>query len=820
MVSPSIPNLDRPFTYRIPGHLVNQLSVGSYVLVPFGSQRLSGYVIGFTQQKPPARLKNIICLLADQPLFTEQRLGLAQWVAQRYYSPLMDALRCVMPPGLSRRSVTTVTLTEAGRRDDSFEKVARAPRQRQVLSAIQNLSAPVSLDNLVRKFQHEQEPPSQSAVMVALRSLQDKGLVNVGRSLGQPRARRVTQQVAVLAETDRPWPSVIDELAPRASRQAETIAELLAARGEPVVVAELPRSSVLALADKGLVHIYEQRRQRLPEEPGLGNEAAHALEPTGAQACILQRLAGAIDHHRHEALLIHGITGSGKTEVYLQAIESTLQAGRSGIVLVPEISLTPQMVGRFRARFGSRLALFHSGLSPGERYDEWGRVKHGEADIVIGARSAVFAPCQNLGIVVVDEEHEGAYKQESSPRYNATAVAAERARREQAVLLLGSATPSIETYCQARAHQDDTLSLMELPQRIDNRPLPHVDIIDLRQETVMGKGGTFSQLMLEAIDDRLNRDEQVILFLNRRGFSTFVMCRECGWALRCPDCAVSLTYHHRSRTMRCHHCDYSRSVPDQCPNCEGYNIGFHGLGTERVADQVQREFDKAVVARMDRDTVTTKGAYGRILRRFAAGEANVLVGTQMIAKGLDFPEVTLVGVLNADVGLHRPDFRAAERTFQVLTQVAGRAGRADKPGEVLVQTYNPDHYAIAAAQNHDYRAFYEQEIATRHQNLYPPFVELANIIFSDEDADEALNTARRAAVSLQDMGVFFKKGKVQFLGPAEAPLYKLRGRYRYQMLIKAPDIPRLHETIQDLTDRLGEPGSTTVVVDIQPIDMM
>lgn len=791
------------------------------MLVPFGGQRLSGYVIGFTQDKPPARLKKIIRLLADQPVFTAQRLQLAQWVAHRYCSPLVDALRGVMAPGLSRRSVTTVTLTEAGRRDDSFEKVARAPRQRQVLRAVQDLSAPVTLDNLTKKLQPEEKPPCSSAVLSALGSLQDKGLVNLKRSLSRPGASRLTQQVAVLAETDRPWPSVIEELAQRAPRQAEILEELLAARGEAVAVAELaPRSSVLALADNKLVHIYQQRRERLPEEPGLGNEAPQALEPTGAQACILQRIARAIDQHRHEALLIHGITASGKTEVYLQAIDHALQAGRSSIVLVPEISLTPQMVGRFRARFGSRLALFHSSLSPGERYDEWGRVARGEADIVIGARSAVFAPCQNLGIIVVDEEHERAYKQESSPRYNATAVAAERARREEAVLLLGSATPSIETYYRASNEKDATLSLMELPERIDSRPLPHVDLIDLRQETVMGKGGTFSQRMLEAIDDRLNRGEQVILFLNRRGFSTFVMCRECGWALRCPDCAVSLTYHHRSRTMRCHHCDYSRPVPDQCANCEGYDIGFHGLGTERVADQVQREFDKAVVARMDRDTVTTKGAYGRILRRFAAGEANILVGTQMIAKGLDFPEITLVGVLNADVGLHRPDFRAAERTFQLLTQVAGRAGRADKLGEVLVQTYNPDHYAIAAARNHDYCGFYEQEIVARYQNLYPPFVDLANITFSDEDPDKALNTARQAAVFLQDMGVFFKQGEVQFLGPAEAPLYKLRGRYRYQILIKAPDMPRLHATIQDFTNRLGDTGSTTVLVDIQPMDMM
>ena len=790
------------------------------MLVPFGRQRLPGYVIGLTHRKPPVALKEIIRLIADQPLFNEERLALARWVAQTYGSPLVDALRCVTPPGRSQRTVTLASLTDSGRGEGSLVQVAGAPRQAQILRLLQDISEPVSLDKLHKRLQSEDKPPSASGLLSALRSLQDKGLVRLERVLGRPSAAQVTRQVAVLGEAEQPWPSVVGELAKRAPRQAEVLEALLEAKGEPLAVAELSRGAVVALADKQLVNVFEERRERLPAEPGLGNEAQHALEPTSAQAKILQHVGSAIAQHRHEAVLIHGITGSGKTEVYLQAIQSALQAGRSAIVLVPEISLTPQMVGRFRARFGNRLALFHSGLSAGERYDEWCRVDRGEADIVVGARSAVFAPCHNLGIIVVDEEHESAYKQDSSPRYNATAVAAERARREDAVLLMGSATPSIEAYCRASNEQDDTLSLMELPERIDNRPLPRVDIIDLRQETVMGKGGTFSQRMLEAIDDRLDRGEQVILFLNRRGFSTFVMCRECGWALRCPDCAVALTYHHRSRTMCCHHCDYSRPVPDQCDNCEGYDLGFQGLGTERVADQVERQFEKAVVARMDRDTVTAKGAYGRILRRFGAGEANVLVGTQMIAKGLDFPEVTLVGVLNADVGLHRPDFRAAERTFELLTQVAGRAGRADKLGEVLVQTYNPDHYAIAAARNHDYPGFYEQEIVARRQNLYPPFVELANMVFSDEDQDKALTTTRQAAICLQDMGVFFKEGEVQFLGPAQAPLYKLRGRYRYQILIKAPDISRLHQTIQELTKRFGDTGSTTVVVDVQPMDMM
>ncbi len=811
------PDVDRPFTYKIPPHLTGRISIGSRVLVPFGPQKLVGDVVGFTDQAPPVKLKSLIKLLDEQPLFDAQQLDLARWVAQRYCCPLREALRLVIPPGVSRSQVSTVAVTDEGRRIGP-EQLSRAPRQAQVFDLIQAAGGEEDLDNLVQQVQRQAKSKlSRSAVLAAVCSLEKKGLVERRRGLTRPAANRRTQQVVQLCGEDRDWVEVAEQLSTGATRQAEVVRTLMESGGA-VPVAELSRHAVAALADKGIVRVSERRIQRIPEEPGLGNVDPEALSPTAAQRMILQRVKQALHVGRHEALLLHGVTASGKTEVYLQAIEAAQGEGRSAIVLVPEIALTPQMVGRFRARFGDNLALLHSALSAGERYDEWDRVRRGEADIVIGARSAIFAPSRNLGVVVVDEEHEHAYKQESTPRYLATAVAAERARRSNAVLLMGSATPSVEAYWHAR--HEDGLSLMTLPQRIDSRPFPPVQVIDLRTETLMGKGGSFSQMMLEAIADRLERGEQAILFLNRRGFSTFVMCRDCGYVLRCPDCAVSLTYHHSSRRMRCHHCDYSLPVPDLCPNCGGYEIGFYGLGTERVTDQIKREFKSATVARMDRDTVSRKGAHGDILRSFARGEADILVGTQMIAKGLDLPNVTLVGVLNADVGLHTPDFRAAERTFQLLTQVAGRAGRAEKPGEVLVQTYNPDHYAITTAKEHDYVAFYEREIRARRHNLYPPFVELANLVFLDEDAENALNTARRAAVCLQDMGVFFKKGDVQFLGPAPAPLHKLRGRYRYQMLLKATDMEQLNQTVRDLQERLVDTGSTQIVYDIEPMDMM
>jgi primosomal protein N' (replication factor Y) len=421
-------------------------------------------------------------------------------------------------------------------------------------------------------------------------------------------------------------------------------------------------------------------------------------------------------------------------------------------------------------------------------------------------------------VIVIDEENERAYKQDSPPRYHAAEVARHRAREHGAVLVLGGATPSVETYYASQAPEAD-LSLVHLPRRIDDRPLPVVEIIDLRGETLMGKGGTFSQRLLDALAECLSRGEQAMLFLNRRGFSTFVMCRKCGFTLRCPDCAVSLIYHHASRDMRCHHCDHARPMPEQCDACGSDDIGFHGLGTERVADQVEREFAEARVLRMDRDTTTRKGAYADILRRFASGEANVLIGTQMIAKGHDFPDVTLVGVLNADVGLNRPDFRAVEQTFQLLTQVAGRAGRADKPGTVLVQTYNPDHPAIVAASHHDYAEFYGYELANRRRNLYPPFTRLINLTVADEDEASAEGLAQRLARSLERLGLGDKRGRQQYVGPAPAPLHKLRGRYRYHLLLKGPSIEGLRSVVLAAVAELGS-HALSVTVDVDPLDMM
>jgi primosomal protein N' (replication factor Y) len=604
-----------------------------------------------------------------------------------------------------------------------------------------------------------------------------------------------------------------------APRQAEALRALAEAPGA-LPAAELNAGAIAALARDGLVTVTQEAVRRAPSEPGFGGEETSAQTPTPEQAEALQAVAQAAAAGGGEVLL-HGVTGSGKTEVYIQAIQSLRERGKSATVLVPEISLTPQLLGRFRARFGDDLALLHSAIGSGERFDEWHRIRSGQAWIVVGARSAVFAPCRSLGLIIIDEEHERAYKQDRPPRYDARTVAAERCRREGAVLLLGSATPSVETYYrfkEGEAHR----RIVELTRRIDDRPLPEVELVDMREETKLGRTGTFSRQLMEGIGDCLLAGNQAILFLNRRGFSTFVMCRECGFSLRCPDCAVSLTYHYGTKRMLCHHCDHTERVPDTCPSCGGIEVGFHGLGTERVADQVQRDFPDARIVRMDRDTTATKGAHGGILREFASGNANILVGTQMIAKGLDLPNVTLVGVLNADVGLNRPDFRAAEHTFQLLAQVAGRAGRAGKPGRVIVQTYNPDHYAIRWASEHDYASFYYEELERRREvrgSPYPPFGYLLAVHLSDADEDAAAARATRLGHAVREL-VEAEAPEVTVGGPAPAPLSKLRGRYRWLMVPRGPERAKLRELVVRAIRSLSKADQAAIYLDLDPVDMM
>jgi primosomal protein N' (replication factor Y) len=539
------------------------------------------------------------------------------------------------------------------------------------------------------------------------------------------------------------------------------------------------------------------------------------VTPSVEQAAALAAIGAALDSGSFSPLLLHGVTGSGKTEVYLRAIENALERGRTALVLVPEIALTPQLVGRFRARFagrGGRIAVLHSGLSEGERYDAWRAIARGEAAIVIGARSALFAPLPAPGIIVVDEEHEASYKQAEGFRYNARDLALLRGQMAGGVVLLGSATPAVTTYHRARSGQ---LGYLPLAGRVEGRPLPAVELVDLREARPEGEG-SLSPPLAAALEETLAGGEQALLLLNRRGFAPFLLCADCGTTFRCPNCAITLTFHRGRRQLRCHYCDHIETPPELCPGCRGSAVEPQGAGTERLEEELGTLFPAARIARMDRDTTTRKGAHQSLVERMLREEIDILVGTQMVAKGHDFPRVTLVGVVGADSSLNLPDFRSAERTFALLSQVAGRAGRGERPGRVLIQTWSPDHYALICAAGHDYEGFYEQEIACRQSLGYPPFGYLVNLVLAGNEEPKV----QRAAATLAE-GLQRAAGEVEVLGPAPCPLARLRGKSRVQILLKAPERLPLRRLLAWLPElRKKVPSGVALAVDVDPVDML
>lgn len=601
----------------------------------------------------------------------------------------------------------------------------------------------------------------------------------------------------------------------RAPRQAWVIRKLAQNPDSVTLAAELASEAgygpLRALRERGWI-AEEQVRQFRKPEAGLTVEQATVPQLTPDQ----QRALEAAEKHMDspvcggEAMLLHGVTGSGKTEVYMRIIAEALRRGRGAILLVPDISLTPQTVGRFRTRFGDKIAVLHSRLSEGERYDEWVRIAAGDASVVVGARSAVFAPVRKLGVIIIDEEHETSYKQDETPRYHAREVARERIRHVDGLLVLGSATPSLEAYRMARKGE---VRYVELPGRVHGRPLPLTDVVDMREELLAGNRTMFSRPLQAALIDTLSRGEQAIILLNRRGFASFLLCRECGHVPRCKNCGVSLTFHQSPPGLRCHYCGYDMRVPATCPECYSKYLRPFGVGTQRVEQGLKEMFPSARIARMDRDTTARKGAHQKILAGFAAKAIDILVGTQMIAKGLDFPGVTLVGVVSADTALHFPDFRAAERTFQLLTQVAGRAGRGDLPGQVLLQTYSPDHYAIQAASRHDYKGFVAQELAYRRRIGYPPYTNLVRILFSGEDESQVAKVATSCVKVPSTPGA-------QIIGPSPAPLSRLKGKTRWHALIKGEEREVKERVEQVLTVAHRMNSTVNVSVDVDPLSLL
>ena len=626
------------------------------------------------------------------------------------------------------------------------------------------------------------------------------------------------KSVLVAVADDSAGEEQVLELVGRAPLQARVL-KCLAGSGEVDVAKlerEIPgaRAALRALERKRLVEIKKSTRLRRPRAAELPEPEAIA-RLTAGQEVALDALVGALDRGSYQAFLLHGVTGSGKTEVYLRAIAHALAMDRGAILLVPEISLTPQLLSRVTARFGSRVAVLHSGLGAGERQDEWRRLQQGDALVAVGARSAVFAPVKRPAILVVDEEHDSSYKQSERLPYSGRDLAMVRAREEGCVVLLGTATPSVESYAHAQGGRS---TLLRLAERVQQRTLPEIEIVDLKETMPdpVERMHTIGPRLAECLAETLDRGEQAILFLNRRGYSSFALCKDCGQSVCCENCSVALVHHLKEKRLRCHYCGLSSGVPSRCGHCGGGRIQLFGLGTEKCEEEVRRRFPGARVIRMDSDSTTRRGAVGEMISRFASGEADILVGTQMVTKGHDMPGVTLVGVVLADLGIHLPDFRASERTFQLLMQVAGRAGRGERPGRVVVQTFMPTHESIVLAKRHRFEEFFEKELGRRRNLGYPPRKRLLLIRASHTDREVVAKLARNVASAVRRAG----DGRLEVLGPVASPLARLRGRYRWQMLVKSPTVKALQEASNTVISRLKLPGGAKILFDVDPQDML
>jgi primosomal protein N' (replication factor Y) len=785
--------------YRIPEELEGRLRPGVPVKVPLGNRHTDAYVAQLAED-PPAQgiaLRDIQQLDEDRPILPEPIIELVLFAADYYCVPPGEVLAAALP-AVARPSSRRFCITHLGRYE--LEGPNLRPLDRQLLELAARFPRGLSATAVSRDLGW-----TRSATSARLKRQVERGWLSRVFQRRGPRAviayQRTGSDPGVLG-TRQEGARQLLELIPR----SDTIVAAALARRDKNAYTRLK-----ALEKAGLVRrvLEEQRRQPRYQIP----ERDRPPIPTSDQAAAIDAITQSVEGGVFQTFLLQGVTGSGKTEVYLRVIERALERGRTALVLVPEIALTPQLGSCFRARFGDQVATFHSALTPAERRDEWERVARGERSIGLGARSAVFLPLMRVGVVIVDEEYETSFKQEESPRYNARDLAVVRGRLEKATVVLGSATPSLESRANAAAGRYVRLVM---PSRVLTRPLPTVHTISLAAEERVGQG-VFTAPLAEMLDRTLASGDQAVLFLNRRGYAPYVFCRDCGHAFRCPDCDVALTLHRHRQALLCHYCGFEEVAPDLCPACLGHRVISHGLGTERVEGEIRALFGGVPTARLDRDTVRRSVDLDRQLERFASGEARILIGTQMVAKGHDFPRVTLVGVIGADASLNFPDFRAAERTFQLLTQVAGRAGRGERPGSVWIQAYETEHYAIKAAAAHDYETFVKQELVTRRELRYPPYSHLALVRFEGESEDDAQQAAAKMACELRDRTVG-QSARVQVLGPAQAPLSRLRGVWRFQVLLKAPTRRDLRTSVAVLSRRPAK--RVRQILDVDPFSML
>ena len=789
---------NHPFTYQIPAKFQDFLQIGMRVVVEFGNgnRKIQGFVTGLTDEySGEHQLKSVIDVLDLNPVLSDEAMAMADWLTQRTFAFKIRCLQVMLPNAMRASYRKTLKLTGKNIIPDLatlFDHQNEVEFNPQKLTSSQlNQIEKLRKANQVEIVYHVDDRAKSKLVWAF-------------------KAQMTVEELQTAKKT----------LRKNAAKQKRLLDFLITNHEQEFVQSDVTRKNnftandLKVAAEKGWITRYQVEKYRNPYQIGQVQPST-PKKLTAEQAQATNAVDQAIDEKQAATFLLEGVTGSGKTEVYLQIIQHALAQGKSALMLVPEISLTPQIVRQFKARFGDQVALLHSALSDGERYDEWRRIEKGDAQVVVGARSAIFAPIKNLGVIIMDEEHETSYKQEDMPRYHARDVAQWRGQYHHCPVVLGSATPSLES--RARA-QKGVYQWLRLTKRINGKDLPQVQLVDMRQAGRYAPTTDISQELATEIQKKLALNEQVVLMLNRRGYSSFLMCRECGEVIKCPNCDISLTYHKDTNSLKCHYCGHEEPVPQVCPNCHSKAVRYFGTGTQRVEKELTELFPTARILRMDVDTTRRKGAHERILDEFGKHHADILLGTQMIAKGLDFPNVTLVGVLNADTSLGLPDFRASERTFQLLTQVSGRAGRAEKEGNVLIQTYNPDHYAIQYAQRQDYEHFFGKEMQVRHQGGYPPYYYTIQITASartEADAAQKMFQIRGEIVN-------YLSQNAVILGPTPQSIMRINNRYYYQLVIKYKNEPQLENYLQNLllTSQKEERNGLQIVIDRDPMNFI
>jgi primosomal protein N' (replication factor Y) len=808
-------HLTKTFTYRLPPSMQRAARVGSRVMIQFGAKPTTGYIVALLPRLRlgtsliESEIKDLQTLLDADPPLTPEVVEITRWVAEYYSAPWGEVMRAALPAGLNTTVEQTVSITREGR--DKLSLLEEANDTKVKTRALRRLADEGEFE--IHAFSLRM---GVARTPNWLRELEQEGLIERSyrtRSIATRAKRRKAVRLVEAAannssaRTTKAQQRAIEVL--RANQNALAVSEL-------VKRAQISESVVRTLLKRGLVEEFEEEVRRDPLALAELPETED-FKLTNAQSAALGTIERSINERRFTPILLHGVTGSGKTEIYIRAMRAALDLNRGAMMLVPEIALTPILSRRLRAHFGDQIAIFHSSLSKGERFDEWSRLRNGEALVVLGTRSAVFAPVRNLGVIIIDEEQDASYRQEESPFYHARDTAIVRAQKESAVVILGSATPSLESFHNAHAGKYEYL---HLPERVANRPLARAEMVDMREVFARSKKPViFSDELLRAIGQTHDRGEQSIILLNRRGYSSFILCRSCGESIECPNCDVTLTYHRSDNTLLCHYCNHHDRAPSQCPVCGSKYIYYVGEGTEQIEELLRKRFPRLRIGRIDRDTKSRRHEFEKTLLDFGKGELDLLVGTQMLAKGHDFPNVTLVGVVSVDAGLALPDFRAAERAFQLITQVAGRAGRGDLPGRVLIQTYHPHHYALRHAQAQDYREFYDEEIRHRRNHGYPPFVALALLLSHHQDPARARHTAQQLRNALMEAN---RDHSCRILGPAPAPFARLRGEHRVQLLVKSRSRKQMRAVIDTAMQALEKGGHDlrSVTLEIDPVSMM